>query len=184
MSKKKIWESNLRVHLILPCSSYKRLTWDKSYTPKRQQLRNSEKQVWTCSCCVKAPPWKGETTASQQGTQKLPPENYQPAIFSDSLWAHLLFQLTKMSAYKSLLLLPLVLVWPCWEPPGVGPSSLILGNITRPIAISLQIRLPGLAERVSFGWKKWESGRVFVARDLWESAIWLDWFICIFIFRS
>ena len=46
--------------------------------------------------------------------------------------------------------------------PGVGPSSLILGNITRPIAISLQIRLPGLAERVSFGWKKWESGRVLL----------------------
>ena len=60
--------------------------------------------------------------------------------------------------------------------PGVGPSSLILGNITRPIAISLQIRLPGLATReFPSRLKKW--GVVlqgFFGRDVWESAIWLD----------
>lgn len=57
--------------------------------------------------------------------------------------------------------------------PGVGPSSLILGNITRPIAISLQIRLPGLATmRVSFEVEK--NGSRFagflLGRDVWESA--------------
>lgn len=57
--------------------------------------------------------------------------------------------------------------------PGVGPSSLILGNITRPIAISLQIRLPGLATR-EFPSRLKKMGVVLqgflLGRDVWESA--------------